>query len=252
MKTRGQTSGNGQALLLRARQNKSLVSADGCSFLGSGDQKRGDPRSARPIPPPGGAVALPEAVRDRRRRRDPPARPGAWQRAEAGRAGPHRAGPRLAGWLRRRPAGHAAKAPPAPDLHLPLSPLWALPLPRGPRPHDRLRPAVRGGQYGVAVPSRVPFPRAAGLAARRGSFGLGAASGGAGGSIGSVRGVCRRYCCVPVLRGGSEWQRWKGKAAAAAARRCPPARWKLLALVGAAGWESCRSPTASSCDTSFE
>lgn len=193
----------------------------------------GDPCSAFPIPPPGGAVALPEAVRDhrRRRRRDPPARPGAWQRAEAGRAGPHRAGPRLAGWLRRRwrPAGHAAKATAAPDLHLPVSPLWALPLPRWPRPHDRLRPAVRGGQYGVAAPSRVPFLRAAGLAARCSSFGLGAASGGAGAPWEAYYARCSEL--VWSGSGGRE----KRLQLLGAIR--PQAQFKLLALVGAAGCE---------------
>lgn len=93
-----------------------------------------------------------------------PAHGSAVRRAGPGRVGPRRtaAGPRQA---RRRqwrpPAGHAAKAPAAPDLYLPVAQVWALPLPRGPRPHDRLRPAVRGGQYGAAPVwrgCRLPLP----------------------------------------------------------------------------------------------
>lgn len=81
----------------------------------------------------------------------------------------------------------------------------------------------------MAAPSRVPFPRAAGLAARCSSFGLGAASGEAG----SPWGVCYAPCSEVVWsgRGGRE----KRLQLLGAVR--PRARFELLSLVGAAGCE---------------
>lgn len=113
-----------------------------------------------PLPlrgPPGVRRGASAAARPLRYRQAAPGAAGSGEGAEpaappgAGSAGSG-AGPGRAG--RRLPAGHAAQAPAAPDLYLPVAQVWALPLPRGPRPHDRLRLAVRGGQYGVAPARR--------------------------------------------------------------------------------------------------